>query len=54
MFDFLYDDMIHSPACKEELCYILFVEVMSGSYLDGKIVDEFRLPPERCIIINAS
>ena len=25
--------------------------MMSGSYLDGQIVDELRLP-ERCIIIN--
>ena len=47
----LYDDMIHSPAFKEEPRYTLSVEVMSGSYLDGKIVDELRLP-ERCIIIN--
>ena len=43
--------MIHSPAFKEEARYTLSVEVMSGSYLDGKIVDELRLP-ERCIIIN--
>ena len=47
----LYEDMIHSPAFKEETRYTLSVEVMSGSYLDGKIVDELRLP-ERCIIIN--
>ena len=47
----LYDDMIHSPAFKEEPRYTLSVEVMSGSYLDGKIVDELRLP-ERCVIIN--
>ena len=47
----LYDDMIHSPAFKEEPRYTLSVEVMSGSYLDGKMVDELRLP-ERCIIIN--
>ena len=47
----LYDDMINSPAFKEEARYTLSVEVMSGSYLDGKIVDELRLP-ERCIIIN--
>ena len=47
----LYEDMIHSPAFKEEARYTLSVEVMSGSYLDGKIVDELRLP-ERCIIIN--
>ena len=47
----LYDDMINSPAFKEEPRYTLSVEVMSGSYLDGKIVDELRLP-ERCVIIN--
>ena len=37
----LYDDMINSPAFKEEARYTLSVEVMSGSYLDGKIVDDF-------------
>ena len=42
---------IHSPAFKEESRYTLSVEIMSGSYLDGKIVDELRLP-ERCVIIN--
>ena len=31
----LYDDMIHSPAFKEEPRYTLSVEIMSGSYLDG-------------------
>jgi len=36
---------------KVTLRYTLSVEVMSGSYLDGKVVDELRLP-ERCIIIN--
>ena len=34
--------MINSPAFKEEARYTLSVEVMSGSYLDGKIVDELR------------
>ncbi|GCB37293.1 ClC family H(+)/Cl(-) exchange transporter [Bacteroides faecalis] len=47
----LYDDMIHSPVFQAEARYTLSVEVMSGSYLDGKLVDELRLP-ERCIIIN--
>lgn len=47
----LYDDMIHSPAFQKEGRYTLSVEVMSGSYLDGKQVDELRLP-ERCVIIN--
>lgn len=32
-------------------CGTLSIEIMSGSYLDGKIVDELRLP-ERCVIIN--
>ena len=47
----LCGDRISSPALKEEPRYTLSVEVMSGSYLDGKIVDELRLP-ERCVIIN--
>lgn len=47
----LYEDMIHSPAFKEEARYTLSVEIMSGSYLDGKRVDELQLP-ERCVIIN--
>lgn len=47
----LYDDMIHSPAFQKEERYKLSVEVMSGSYLDGKMVDELLLP-ERCMIIN--
>ena len=46
-----YGRLIHSPAFKEEPRYTLSVEIMSGSYLDGKIVDELRLP-ERCVIIN--
>lgn len=47
----LYEDMIHSPAFQEEVRYTLSVEIMSGSYLDGKRVDELQLP-ERCVIIN--
>ena len=47
----LYDEMIHSPTFQEESRYTLSVEVMSGSYLDGKSVDELLLP-ERCVIIN--
>lgn len=47
----LYDDMIHSPAFSSQQRYTLAVEVMAGSYLDGKGVDELRLP-ERCGIIN--
>lgn len=47
----LYEDMLHSPDFHEEKRYTLSVEVMGGSYLDGKSVDELRLP-ERCVIIN--
>lgn len=47
----LYDEMIASPEFKEEKRYTLSVEIMSGSYLDGKTVSELRLP-ERCEIIN--
>lgn len=47
----LYDDMISSPDFQEEKRYTLSVEVMSGSYFDGKTVSELLLP-ERCEIIN--
>lgn len=47
----LYDDMIKSPDFKEDKRYTLSVEVMSGSYFDGKRVSELLLP-ERCEIIN--
>ena len=47
----LYDDMINSPEFQEEKRYTLSVEVMSGSYFDGKTVNEIQLP-ERCEIIN--
>lgn len=47
----LYEDMIHAPDFQEEERYTLSVEVMSGSYFDGKTVDELRLP-EHCMIIN--
>ena len=47
----LYEDMIHAPDFKEEKRYTLSVEIMTDSYLDGKLVDELLLP-ERCIIIN--
>ena len=36
---------------QEEKRYTLSVEVMSGSYFDGKTVNEIQLP-ERCEIIN--
>lgn len=47
----LYDDMISSPDFKEEKRYTLSVEIMSGSYFDGKRVSELLLP-EHCVIIN--
>lgn len=47
----LYDDMINSPAFRAEARYTLSLEIMAGSYLDGKAVDGLRLP-ERCTIIN--
>lgn len=47
----LYDEMINSSSLQEESRYTLSVEVMNGSYMDGKIADEIRLP-EHCVIIN--
>lgn len=47
----LYEDMIGSPDFQEEKRYTLSVEIMTDSYLDGKMVDELLLP-ERCLIIN--
>lgn len=47
----LYDDMINSPAFQEQKRYTLSVEIMAGSYLDRKRVDELHLP-DRCVIIN--
>ena len=47
----LYEDMINSPDFREEKRYTLSVEVMTGSYLDGKAVNELSLP-EHCVIIN--
>lgn len=47
----LYEDMIHSPAFGEQKRYTLSVEIMTGSYLDGKRVDELRLP-EHCSIVS--
>ena len=47
----LYEDMINSSDFQEDKRYTLSVEVMTDSYLDGKLVDELLLP-ERCIITN--
>lgn len=47
----LYEDMINTPAFQEQKRYKLSVEVMTGSYMDSKVVDELLLP-ENCAIIN--
>ena len=47
----LYEDMINTPAFQEQTRYKLSIEVMTGSYMDGKLVDELSLP-ENCTIIN--
>lgn len=47
----LYDDMINTPTFQAQKRYTLSVEIMTGSYLDGKLVDELQLP-EHCVIIN--
>lgn len=47
----LYEDMIKTPAFQEQKRYKLSVEIMTGSYLDGKMVNELLLP-ENCVIIN--
>ena len=47
----LYEDMINSSDFREEKRYTLSVEVMTGSYFDGKSVSELSLP-EHCVIIN--
>ena len=47
----LYDDMIHLPIFQAAKRYTLSVEIMAGSYLDGKTVSKFLLP-ERCAIVS--
>ena len=47
----LYDDMINTPDFQQQKRYTLSVEIMTGSYFDGKVVDELQLP-EHCIIMN--
>lgn len=47
----LYEDMINTPAFRGQKRYKLSVEIMTGSYMDGKMVNELLLP-ENCIIIN--
>ncbi len=46
-----YEEMIKKPIFQEEKRLILDVEVMAGSYFDGKLVDTLHLP-NNCIIIN--
>jgi len=45
----LYNRMIQHPALQEQPRYHLYVEVMDGSYFDGKAVDTLTLP-NRCEI----
>lgn len=47
----LYNEMLQSPAFKEQKRYVLSVEIMNGSYFDGKQVDVLTLP-ENCAIIS--
>ena len=47
----LYEDMVSSSDFQEEKRYALSVEVMTGSYFDGKAVGELSLP-EHCVIIG--
>ena len=45
----LYNRMIQNPLLEEQPRYHLYVEVMDGSYFDGKAVDTLTLP-NRCEI----
>ena len=47
----LYDDMIKSPVYQSQQRYMLNVEIMTGSFFDGKKVDELTMPNE-CKIVN--
>ncbi len=47
----LYEDMIKGAAYQEKQKHVLPVEIMTGSFFDGKKVDELRLP-DNCMIIN--
>ena len=47
----LYEDMINSPDFREEKRYTLSVEVMTGSYFDGKQADRLSLPAH-CVIVS--
>lgn len=47
----LYDEMINTPVFQAQKRYTLSVEIMTGSYFDGKDVDTLKLP-DNCRIIN--
>lgn len=47
----LYDEMIALPEFRLQKRSSLFVEIMDGSYFDGKMVSELTLP-EHCIILS--
>ncbi len=47
----LYDEMIKTAPFQAQTRYTLSVEVMTGSYFDGKEVSALQLPPD-CTIIN--
>ena len=42
--------MINTPAFKSQKRYTLSVEIMNGSYFDGKQVDTLNLP-DHCVIM---
>jgi len=46
-----YEEMIKKPIFQEEKRLKLDVEVMAGSYFDGKQVNTLHLP-NNCVIIN--
>lgn len=45
----LYDEMIALPYFKAQERSTLFIEIMQGSYLDGKAIDTLALP-QHCVI----
>lgn len=47
----LYDEMINTPDFQQQKRYTLSVEIMNGSYFDGKKVDALTLP-ENCMIMQ--
>ena len=49
----LYDEMIKTAPFQAQTTYTLSVEIMTGSYLDGKVVGAVQLPQD-CKIINVS